>query len=287
MRANRGFSLLEIAISTSIFTMVVVMFFGILQQNVAAHSASSQKSDLVVQGTRAMERITAELRQTGNVKVGAKTFPAYFMSNSAGSAGGLFAGHAHAYVNPGARRGTNAYAAAPVAALPRAKMKTVDLPGIPATVTLVTAIPTRFQDTPVTGNATGSNGCREMIYVKPTFTQVSGWSQDQIPTFDAQGKTVWDGAAEYDIVVAQGQDGVLELQHRVIGGGAFLDGKTVHVLGRHCQWVYFEDSSVDATLKLDQVRCSLWFVSRGASATPNTTPEAFFISSVITMRNKG
>lgn len=301
--ARRGFSLLEVVISTAIFTTVVVAFFAVLEQNVSAHSASAQKSDLVIEGSRAIDFITAELRQAAVVttKIGgtAYTYPQFFVTNSSGSATSPFNQHAHAYLNPGSRRGANWYAGAPAAAIPTANATTINLPGIPSTVILPTTIPTSFQDVPVTGSATATRGNREIVYLKPTYA-TADWSSNQVPIFDPSGKILWGWSpatttnwVEYDFVVTTGADGVLELQHRVFNSGTsanptpptFVDGKRVHTIARHCQWVSFEDHSVDATLSANQVRASLWLVARGASGSPNSAPESFYVSTVITMRN--
>jgi type II secretory pathway pseudopilin PulG len=81
--AQSGFTLVEVAISLTVFILLVASLFGLSTQMTAFAGASDLDFSVQVEGSRATERMTEVLRKSGRVTSGGVTYPRVVEGGSA------------------------------------------------------------------------------------------------------------------------------------------------------------------------------------------------------------
>jgi prepilin-type N-terminal cleavage/methylation domain-containing protein len=249
---RRGFTLLEVLISTAVFVVLALAFFMFVQKDLDAQGVSQVKSDQATQMAQALKTIVGELRQTESQSSNAN-YPTFSTYTVAGSQAGLNS------IKALGGQGATGIAQQQAPAL------------------FLAVNPNAFTTAPPTTFGT-------IHYKKPAFT-AAAFSNFQTPVLNSQGLMTW-AAPVYQFLVLKGKDGILELHHTVTGG-TFLDGTTDHLLLRHVAWAYFEDSTstyaaTQPAILSGQIRVSLWSVTIDRT----NTAQSFFTQTLVTMRNK-
>lgn len=177
-RARAGFTLLELALSSSLLLLLVGSLALALRRASETTRAGTIQVELQTQAGRALQAIHARLERSGFVVDGAgRSLPFLFSGGVPSDA--TFAAHAHA--TPGLLTGAAGLLAADFHAVSRE---------------VVFLLPADFDN-----DADASNGL----------------VPDGRPDIDATGDLVWD-LAEHAFVVVDGPDGVRRLEERVDGG---------------------------------------------------------------------
>jgi prepilin-type N-terminal cleavage/methylation domain-containing protein len=107
-RPAGGFTLVELLVSSAVFSILFLAAYGSLKAAVDAQAAGTRRVDLQSDAMRALREIVGDLKQTGRVNLSPPADRVYPYLFTNGAATGYFVAHSHASPNNHAKPGTPA-----------------------------------------------------------------------------------------------------------------------------------------------------------------------------------